>query len=139
MLLAFRLHALMFIRACHRLAQSLRHASSAIIPSAFLSELTFWSNLDSAQLTSPIGPPLFCAEVQIHCDAGATGWAGVLGKHSAHGFFPAHVQHNISSSTLREVSGIFHALESFLPLIRNESVQLFTDSHNAIFILQRKL
>jgi hypothetical protein len=40
--------------------------------------------------------------------------------------------HGTSSSTLREMWGLLHSLESFLDIIRHKSVQIFTDNSNVV-------
>jgi hypothetical protein len=50
----------------------------------------------------------------------------------AQGFFPLELWHGTSNSTLRERWGLFHSLKSFLDIIWNKSVQIFTDSSNVV-------
>ena len=59
-------------------------------------------------------------------------------KLQAQGFFPPelwHEWHDTSSSTLREMWGLLHSLESFLDIIRHKSVQIFTDNSNVVRVL----
>ena len=59
-------------------------------------------------------------------------------KLQAQGFFPPelwHEWHDTSSSTLREMWGLLHSLESFLDIIRHKSVQIFTDNSNAVRVM----
>ena len=58
-------------------------------------------------------------------------------KLQAQGFFPPELWHGTSSSTLREMWGLLHSLESFLDIIRHKSVQIFTDNSNVIRVISQ--
>lgn len=127
----------MFTRACHCFMSNKSPHYCSPLPPPVIEELQFWQTCPISFFSSPIWPPLFTPHSRLECDAGAHGWAGVLGPHSAHGYFPHHLSHNFASSTLREVLGILRCLQSFCSLLHSSSVQILTDNHNAPIICKR--
>ena len=137
MLLVLGTEALMYTRACHLFTANKSPRYRSPLPTSVQEELRFWQHLPISSFSTPIWPPLFTPHLRLECDAGAHGWAGVLGNHRAHGFFPIHLSHDFASSTLREFLGILHSLQSFLPLLRSSSVQIITDNSNAPSVCKR--
>ena len=85
-----------------------------------------------------IWPPPFFADLDISCDAGARSWGAILNQDlKAHGFFPDHLTHSTSDSTLRELWGLHLSIRPFSSFLRNKSVQIFTDSQNAVSVISK--
>jgi hypothetical protein len=100
-------------------------------------------SLTACETNSPTGPtclvrisakkfglPPFTSDISIWCDAGAASWGATMENQNlqAQGFFPPKLWHGTSSSTLREMWGLLHSLESFLDISRHKSFQIFTDT-----------
>jgi len=139
MLLALGPIALMHSRQCHSFTQQHNLSFYTKLPSGLRSELEFWRNISRTHFSEKIWPPPFSADLELSCDAGARSWGAVLKGQStvAQGFFPSHLTHNASSSTLRELHGFFHSLQSFAHALSNKSVQVFTDNSNIVTILEK--
>ena len=86
-------------------------------------EFTYWSHLPRTRFCEKIWPSPFTYDISIWCDAGAESWGATMEnqKLQAQGFFPPELWHGTSSSTLREMWGLLHSLESFLDIIRHKS------------------
>ena len=84
-----------------------------------------------------IWPSPFTSDISIWCDAGAASWGATMENQNlqAQGFFPPELWHGTSSSTMREMWGLFHSLESFLDINRHKSVQIFTDNSNEVRVM----
>lgn len=138
MLLALGPIALIRSRQCHSFVS--QHSLNFIttLPLGLLAELQFWSSISRTHFSQKIWPPPFCADLVIWCDAGAVSWGAYLKGHNltAQGFFPPHLTHTTSSSTLRELWGFLHSLQSFAHLLKDRSVQVFSDNYNVVSIIQ---
>ena len=98
---------------------------------------SYWSHLSCTHFHEKIWPSPFTSDISIWCDAGAASSNATMEnqKLQARVFFPSELWHGTSSSTLREMWGLLHSLESFLDIIRHKSVQIFTDNSNVVRVM----
>jgi len=137
MILAIGPIALIKSRQCHSYLQQYSLQFYVAISDSLQDELTYWSHLSCTHFREKIWPSPFTSDISIWCDAGAAIWGATMEnkKLQAQGFFPPELWHGTSSSTLREMWGLLHSLESFLDIIKHSSVQIFTDNSNVVRVM----
>ena len=123
MILAIGPIALIKSRQCHSYLQQYSLQFYVAISDSLQDELTYWSHLSRTHFRKKTWPPPLTSDISIWCDVGATSWGATIEnkKLQAQGFFPPELWHGTSSSTLREMWGLLHSLESFLNIIRHKS------------------
>jgi len=139
MILALGPIALIRSRQCHSYLKQHKLQFHATISEGLREELSFWSRAARTHFRAQIWPAPFTSDISIWCDAGANSWGATMGDQGvqAQGFFPDCLRHETSSSSLREMWGLFHSLESFVDFFKHKSVQIFTNNSNVVTVLKQ--
>ena len=118
--------ARMFTRHSYMWIDTHGQYEAVAIPDTVAMELKFWQGLTRDQFTGTIWKVVTAAQCVINTDAGENSWGGVLDGRPAQGYFPANVRG--TSSTYRELLGVFNALQAFKPYLLGKRVQLLCDN-----------
>jgi hypothetical protein len=105
----------------------------AKITQAARDELLFWAGTARTDFCCPLWPRPTKADVSVNTDAGGTSWGAVCGTLQAQGYFS--LAERTTSSTLRELLAVRHAISSFGHLLSGRIVRLRTDNMNVPRIL----
>lgn len=117
----------LFTRVCYRSIAHLSMGQFVNLSEELRTELVFWSQIARSKFTSPIWRDPVVADCHVlNTDAGNRSWGAVLEGRTAQGFFPAHLR--TTSSTFRELLGVYFALQAFSGFLRGRSIQLRVDN-----------
>lgn len=124
----------LFTRVCYQVTSSLQMWQFTALSDDLRAELTFWRDLTRLSFTSPIWRDPVVADCHVvHTDAGKRSWGAVFEGHTAQGFFPPSVR--LTSSTFRELLGVFFAIQSFSKFFKGRLVQVRVDNQPLVRII----
>jgi len=122
------LPAKLLLRNIYRLLKSRQSwQDRLLLDPGTIQDLTWWhAALDAWNGRAVRNPAI---DAQLTTDASSIGWGATCGTQEAQGLWNAEVSQK--SSNYRELKAIFLALRSFLPKLRNKTVQVLTDNITA--------
>mmetsp|Transcript_13416 Transcript_13416/g.32782 ORF Transcript_13416/g.32782 Transcript_13416/m.32782 type:complete len:266 (+) Transcript_13416:3-800(+) len=118
--------AKLFKRNCYNVTSTFSLYTIMSLPDGVRQEVDFWLGLPRTGYTMDIWPTMVTSQCTINTDAGNRSWGAVMGNLKAQGYFPQAIRH--CSSTLREMLGVWYALQAWGDKIRGKRVQIYVDN-----------
>jgi hypothetical protein len=124
--------AKLFTRNSYGITSMFHISQNITMPLCIKQEIDFWLGMSRTRYTAKIWPTVETTHLTIHTDAGGRSWGAVLGSPTdknapkGQGYFPEAIRK--CSSTLRELLGVWYALQSWRNEIKGRNVQIIVDN-----------